>query len=58
MPYRMAFIEPVWLDAWFFIELTVDILFMVDVIVNLCSAFYDSEGELVTDRKIIFLTYL
>ena len=58
MPYRMAFIEPVWGDTWFFIELSVDALFMIDVIVNLLSAFYDSEHELVIDREIIFMTYL
>jgi hypothetical protein len=35
MPYRMAFIESEMWDAWFFVELTIDTLFFVDVVVNL-----------------------
>ena len=54
MPYRMAFIDPVWGDAWFYLEITVDALFFIDIVVNLNSAFYNSERELILSRRTIF----
>jgi hyperpolarization activated cyclic nucleotide-gated potassium channel 2 len=58
MPYRMAFVEPVMFDAWFFIELLVDIGFFTDVCVNLLSAYHDEDNKIVIDRRQIFLRYL
>ena len=58
MPYRIAFIENQMFDEWFFIDLFIDVLFFIDVIVNLVSAYYDQEGQLVTSRYIIFINYL
>jgi hypothetical protein len=58
MPYRMAFVEPVLFDTWFFIELVVDVGFVTDVFVNLFSAIYDVENKLVVNRKRIFMNYL
>ncbi|MEE4248579.1 MAG: hypothetical protein V2I33_24640 [Kangiellaceae bacterium] len=34
MPFRMAFIETDWYTPWFFIELVIDALFVVDIYVN------------------------
>lgn len=51
MPYRMAFIESVMWDDWFIAELIIDILFFTDFIVNCLSAYYNSDGVLVVDRK-------
>jgi hypothetical protein len=58
MPYRLAFIEPVMYDGWFYVELMVDIGFFIDVWANLFTAYYTSDGYLVVDRKSIFMTYL
>jgi hypothetical protein len=58
MPYRMAFVEPVVYDTWWYIELVVDVGFVTDVCVNLLSAYYDAESKLVTDRRRIFFNYL
>jgi hypothetical protein len=34
MPFRMAFLKSEMMSAWFFVELLVDILFILDVYVN------------------------
>ena len=39
MPYRMAFVEPVMWDSWFYVELVIDVLFFMDVIVNMNSVY-------------------
>jgi hypothetical protein len=54
MPYRMAFIDSVMFDTWFWIELMMDFLFFIDVIVNIFSAYYKTSGKLITNRKQIF----
>ena len=51
MPYRMAFIESELWDDWFIAELCIDFLFFVDFLVNCFSAYYDSDGNLITNRK-------
>lgn len=58
MPYRIAFVDPEKHSFWWFLELFIDSLFFLDVIVNINSAYYDSEGQLVKSRKRIFLRYL
>lgn len=58
MPFVMAFIETHEWDAWFSISLTLDILFMIDFLLNCVTGYYDSESNLVTDRKKIMLNYL
>ena len=57
MPWRMAFIDSYLWDDWFIAELVIDGLFLVDVICNCMSAFWDYEGNLVTSRKEIILNY-
>ena len=39
MPYRMAFYEPVMWDTWFYVELCVDVLFFLDIVVNMNSVY-------------------
>ncbi len=58
MPFRLAFVDHVDYNAWFFVEMLIDVLFFVDVIVNLLTAYYTSDGELITRRRDILLTYL
>jgi len=50
MPYKIAFIESEPGDGWFYLEIVLDLLFFVDVIVNIFSAYYDNESQLVTNR--------
>jgi hypothetical protein len=57
MPYRMAFIDSELYDDWFWVELSIDILFFIDVLINCNSAYLDNEGVLVTDRKRILYNY-
>ena len=58
MPYRLAFIDHVWFDTWFWVELTVDALFLMDFLVNLNTAYFNIDGDLVVSRRRIFLMYL
>lgn len=58
MPFRIAFIENKLFDEWFFIDLFIDVLFFIDVLVNLTSAYYDNEGQLVVSRYKILINYL
>ena len=51
MPYRMAFIDSELYDDWFWIEISIDALFFCDFLVNCTSAYYGSEGMLITDRR-------
>jgi hypothetical protein len=58
MPYRMAFAEPEMFDIWWYLEIVVDIGFFTDLCVNLFSAYYNAENQLVTNRQSIFFNYL
>ncbi|CAG9326192.1 unnamed protein product [Blepharisma stoltei] len=58
MPYRMAFSDVVFFDVWTSIEISIDLLFMVDVMLNFISGVYSSEEVLHTDLKYIILKYL
>ena len=51
MPLSMAFLQE-GKNAWYFIDLVVDFLFMTDVFVNSFSAYYDDdESVLVTSNR-------
>jgi hypothetical protein len=54
MPYRMAFIDSKFGDDWFIAELIIDMLFFCDVLVNIFSAYVDNDGNIITNRKMIF----
>lgn len=57
MPFALSFIDSSGQDAWFYIDLVLDMSFFIDVVINLSSAFYRSDGVLVSSRKVIFLEY-
>lgn len=54
----MAFVESEGYDEWFIIDFALNCLFMVDVLVTSASAYYDTEGRLVTQRCKILMNYL
>jgi Ion transport protein/Cyclic nucleotide-binding domain len=55
-PYEIAFDDSVFaLDT---IEYVVDGIFFIDIIMTAITGYYDEEGSLVTNRKIIFYRYL
>ena len=51
MPYKIAFIDSVPGDDWFYLDIIIDVLFFLDFLVNLTSAYYDSDRILITNRK-------
>lgn len=55
MPVTIVFVEENL--AWQIVELMVDGLFLVDVVVNCFSAYYDLQGKLVTDKRAIIWRY-
>lgn len=58
-PYRIAFMDSsITYDSWFFVESTVDVLFFIDILITLNSAYRDTKGKLVTNRCQIFIAYL
>ena len=56
MPYRMAFGEEEEGQGW--MDVGIDGLFFVDILVRLNSAYVNSLGTIVTNRKVILLRYL
>jgi hypothetical protein len=56
-PLRLTFIED---DSpgWMGVEYTVDILFLIDILMTFNSAYYDEMNELIVSRRKIFLNYL
>ena len=56
-PFRTAFFdyEPL---PWIIVDACVDFFFLLDMIQNFFYAYYDSDGNIVTDRKKIALKYL
>jgi hypothetical protein len=58
MPYKISFVVSKVGDPWFYLEIIIDILFFLDVIVNIFSAYVDHEGAIIKNRKMIFLRYL
>ena len=58
VPYLIAFenVEPS--SPWFYVDVSVDSLFFLDILLTLNLAFYDSEQRLITSRRAISLNYL
>ena len=56
-PYRIAFSEEDD-ESWTILNTTIDIMFLIDMILCFLSAYYTDEFELVEDRSIIAFTYL
>lgn len=59
MPFLLVFYEndDNWQDPWYVVQNLVDILFWMDLVVNMFSCFYDEEGVLITDRKKVMVNY-
>ena len=53
----MAFIDATPFNDWFVFELVIDILFFLDILVNCFSAYLDEEGNLISNRRQILITY-
>ena len=51
MPYRIAFVSEE-SEGYIVIDYIIDGLFMMDVIVNLLSAYYDENDELIVSKKV------
>ncbi|OMJ66562.1 hypothetical protein SteCoe_36549 [Stentor coeruleus] len=58
MPYRIAFIEGVDYDSWWWLDNTLNFLFFIDFLVNCTSAYYDDLDNLIYNHKKILLKYL
>lgn len=58
MPFSLAFCEAEPWNAWYVIDIVLDCLFFTDLVINLFSAYYDSNSNLVTSRTKIFFNYL
>lgn len=59
MPFNLSFIEMTLdKDMWFYLDLCIDFTFLIDIVINSFSAFYDEENILVYNNKKIFLRYL
>ncbi len=52
----------VWWDTgstgWMVAESTIDLVFLADIVVSFCSAYYNGKEELVSDRRRIAVGYL
>ena len=44
MPYKISFIDSKPGDGWYYLDIVLDLLFFIDVLVNIFSAYYDNEG--------------
>jgi len=60
MPYALVFFDhddSDWTNEWVILQLVVDILFWIDLLMNMLSAFYNEEGILVKSPKQIMESY-
>ena len=57
IPYRLAFIDDASLPI-FIMECIMDGIFLIDIVFNFFTAFYDNDTILITDRRIIAAKYL
>jgi len=58
MPFRLAFFDTVFWDAWTVIDFVIDALFLVDVGVNFFSVGVNADGSLETRHGRIVMGYL
>ena len=57
MPYSTVFLETGQLDIWFGIEISLDTIFFLDILINLNTGFYATDGFFVTNRLLILWNY-
>lgn len=58
MPFVLVFLEYRTYDIWWWVDFVENFLFFVDILVNLCSAYYDDGYVLVADIRKIAGRYL
>ena len=58
MPFRFAFYDSIFWDGWTILELTLDFLFMCDVVISFFSIYTKSDGTVITNRARIVRKYL
>ena len=58
MPFNIAFYDSEADTTWYYLDLFIDFTFIVDVMVNSFSAFYDDDGKLINNPRTIFCSYL
>ncbi|CAG9315686.1 unnamed protein product [Blepharisma stoltei] len=58
MPFTMAFYESNGFDCWFYIDMALNVMFFIDIVIQLFSAYYDTDGILVSSRFKIILRYV
>jgi hypothetical protein len=56
-PYKIAFFDTTQLSVEI-LEYTVDCLFFTDICINFFSSYYDDDDRLVSDRKLIAISYI
>jgi len=58
MPYRIAFEDQIFFDGYTIFEITMDFLFMLDIVINLFSGYNKTNGDLEIRLRKIALPYL
>ncbi|CAG9312626.1 unnamed protein product [Blepharisma stoltei] len=56
VPYEVCYLDDNYM--WLSIDLTIDGLFIIDIIINFNTAYVDDEGKIITNRKSIAKRYL
>lgn len=56
-PYRIAFDDPSLVDSWFWLEISMDFIFIIDIFINSISAYEKPNGTLETSRRKILWKY-
>ena len=57
-PFRSCFMDIILYSHWWWADETIDMLFFIDVLINLNSAYFDENKHLHSSRKKIFWQYL
>ena len=57
VPYRIPF-EDTTPEEWVLLDITIDTIFLFDVILNFFTAYEDENGELITERDRIAKNYV
>lgn len=57
MPVRFSF-QAFFSSTWLIVDTTIDIIFMLDIIINFNTCYYEASGKLVTNRKNITIKYV
>jgi hyperpolarization activated cyclic nucleotide-gated potassium channel 2 len=58
VPYRIAFEDPLFWDAWTVMDALLDAVFCLDIAVNFCTVIETANDQLETRRKTIAIHYL